>query len=177
MVAIAKPVGAKRSDHPSLVPSQLYRTRDGWLFLVCSKEKFWGEFARAVERPEWADDPRFKTFPDRLRHRDWLTQEIDKVLSVCTTAEWLAIFAGRVLAAPVNDVPRPWTVNSSANKAIFNTSPIRAAPIFAWFARRSYVRARNRRPVLGRSLAPIRSMCCAKPDFPTPRSSACGRPR
>ena len=29
-----------RSAHPSLVPSQLYRTADGWLFVMCNKEKF-----------------------------------------------------------------------------------------------------------------------------------------
>ncbi|HEX6298223.1 MAG TPA: CoA transferase, partial [Burkholderiales bacterium] len=31
----------KRGGHPSLVPSQLFRTRDGWLFVMCNKEKFW----------------------------------------------------------------------------------------------------------------------------------------
>src|SRR6185369_7174311 len=35
----------KRSAHPSLVPSQLYRTQDGWLFVMCNKEKFWGVLA------------------------------------------------------------------------------------------------------------------------------------
>jgi succinate---hydroxymethylglutarate CoA-transferase len=32
---------ASRSAHPSLVPSQLYRTRDGWIFIMCNKQKFW----------------------------------------------------------------------------------------------------------------------------------------
>jgi len=31
----------RRSAHPSLVPSQLYRTRDGFIFIMCNKEKFW----------------------------------------------------------------------------------------------------------------------------------------
>ena len=35
-----------RSGHPSLVPSQLYRTQDGWLFIMCNKEKFWPLLAR-----------------------------------------------------------------------------------------------------------------------------------
>src|SRR5207248_2189142 len=30
-----------RSGHPSLVPSQLYRTSDGFIFIMCNKEKFW----------------------------------------------------------------------------------------------------------------------------------------
>ncbi|HJV10413.1 MAG TPA: CoA transferase, partial [Burkholderiales bacterium] len=28
-----------RSAHPSLTPSQLYRTKDGWIFIMCNKEK------------------------------------------------------------------------------------------------------------------------------------------
>jgi hypothetical protein len=28
-----------RSGHPSLVPCQLYRTADGWIYLMCNKEK------------------------------------------------------------------------------------------------------------------------------------------
>src|SRR3546814_20981579 len=46
-----------RSAHPSLTPSQLYRTADGWIFIMCNKEKFWPVLASAVGHPEWADDP------------------------------------------------------------------------------------------------------------------------
>ncbi len=51
-----------RSGHPSLTPSQLYRTRDGWIFIMCNKEKFWGVLAEALGKPEWATDPDFATF-------------------------------------------------------------------------------------------------------------------
>ena len=30
-----------RSAHASLTPCQSYKTRDGWIFLMCNKEKFW----------------------------------------------------------------------------------------------------------------------------------------
>jgi crotonobetainyl-CoA:carnitine CoA-transferase CaiB-like acyl-CoA transferase len=30
-----------RSAHPNLTPSQLYKTKDGWIFIMCNKEKFW----------------------------------------------------------------------------------------------------------------------------------------
>ena len=39
-----------RSAHPSLVPSQLYRTKDGFIFIMCNKEKFWPELCRG-DRP------------------------------------------------------------------------------------------------------------------------------
>ena len=93
-----------RSGHPSLVPSQLFRTADGWIFIMCNKEKFWPALCEAVERPEWADDPAFATFAVRLEHRERVSAMLDEVLRTRPTAEWLARFAGAVPAAPVNDV-------------------------------------------------------------------------
>jgi len=93
-----------RSAHPSLVPSQLYRTQDGYIFIMCNKEKFWPILCRKLRHPEWAADPRFATFRDRLANRDFLNEQLDAALSTRNTAEWLEIFAGSVPAAPVNDL-------------------------------------------------------------------------
>ena len=60
------PARLPRSAHASIVPCQLYRTHDGWIFIMCNKEKFWGTLAAAVDRPEWEHDPRFATFAARL---------------------------------------------------------------------------------------------------------------
>jgi crotonobetainyl-CoA:carnitine CoA-transferase CaiB-like acyl-CoA transferase len=93
-----------RSSHPSLTPSQLYRTKDGWLFIMCNKEKFWGVLADAVGKAEWSSDPEFATFAARLKNRERMTRELDAVLMTATTAEWLARLGGKVPAAPVYDV-------------------------------------------------------------------------
>ena len=93
-----------RSAHPSLVPSQLYRTKDGFIFIMCNKEKFWPELCRAIGRPEWSARPQYKDFKGRLANRDRLTEELDAALSARTTAEWIEVFGGRVPAAPVNDL-------------------------------------------------------------------------
>lgn len=93
-----------RSSHPSLTPSQLYRTGDGWIFIMCNKEKFWPILARAIGKPEWIDDPRYVDFKARLVNRDELTCELDEALSARTTAEWMEAFGGKVPAAPVYDV-------------------------------------------------------------------------
>ncbi len=99
-----KTTRSPRSSHPSLTPSQLYRTQDGWIFIMCNKEKFWGVLADVIGRPEWATDPRFATFKARLEHRDELTTALDDVLMKETTAEWMSRLAGKVPAAPVYDV-------------------------------------------------------------------------
>ena len=58
-----------RSAHPSLVPSQLYRTKDGFIFIMCNKEKFWPELCRAIGRPEWSARAEYKDFKARLANR------------------------------------------------------------------------------------------------------------
>ena len=93
-----------RSAHASIVPCQLYRTADGWIFVMCNKEKFWGKLAVAVGRPAWEHDSRFATFAARLEHRDLITELLDEVLSEHSTATWLERFAGEVPAAPVNEL-------------------------------------------------------------------------
>ena len=111
-----------RSAHASMTPCQSYRTRDGWIYLMCNKEKFWGVLCRKIGRPQWIDDARFRTFPDRLQHRALLTELIDEALQARTTGEWLAAFAGSVPAAPIYDVTQalenPWVKGSARIESI-----------------------------------------------------------
>jgi succinate---hydroxymethylglutarate CoA-transferase len=94
----------QRSSHPSLTPSQLYRTRDGYIFVMCNKEKFWPVLCAMIGRPDLATHPDFRTFKDRLANRDKVTALLDAALGERTTAQWLEHFAGRVPAAPVHDI-------------------------------------------------------------------------
>lgn len=95
-------VGRERaSSHPSLTPSQLYRTKDSWIFIMCNKEKFWPILCEKINRPEWIHADKYKDFASRLAARDELTDDLEQVLTTKTTEQWLAIFAGEVPAAPV----------------------------------------------------------------------------
>ena len=93
-----------RSAHPSLTPCQLYKTADGWIYLMCNKEKFWPALVDALGHPEWADDDRFRTFKERLEARPLIQEMLDEALSAKTTAEWLIDFAGTVPSSPILDV-------------------------------------------------------------------------
>ncbi len=93
-----------RSAHPTLTPCQLYKTADGWIYLMCNKEKFWPVLCGALGHAEWNDDPRFKTFKERFENRPQIQDMLDGALSAKTTAEWLDAFTGIVPAAPINDV-------------------------------------------------------------------------
>ena len=93
-----------RGAHPSLTPSQLYRTADGWIFIMCNKQKFWPVLCEKIGRPEWSDEPRFATFKARLENRAELTRLLDEALATRTTEAWLSHFAGAVPAAPVHGI-------------------------------------------------------------------------
>ena len=95
---------APRSAHPSLVPSQLYRTQDGWIFIMCNKEKFWPILAEKMGHPEWSARPEFKTFKDRLANRVQFNETLETVFLTDTTNNWMKKFEGVVPAAPVYDV-------------------------------------------------------------------------
>jgi crotonobetainyl-CoA:carnitine CoA-transferase CaiB-like acyl-CoA transferase len=93
-----------RSGHPSLVPSQLYRTQDGWLFIMCNKEKFWPMLARELGHPEWIDDPELVNFAARLKNRDRVTRLLDDALMQAPTAVWIERLSGRIPVSPVYDI-------------------------------------------------------------------------
>src|SRR5919206_1831956 len=92
------------SSHPSQIPSQVLPSRDGWFVVMCAKEKFWQRLVEAMGAPELADDPRFRTFADRLRNRDTLVPILKQLARQKTTGEWLELLRGRVPCAPVNSV-------------------------------------------------------------------------
>ena len=94
----------KRGGHPSLVPSQLFRTRDGWLFVMCNKEKFWTLLASALGHPEWGTDKKYGSFSARLERRDEVAEMVEAELVKQTTAHWLRKLSGTVPVAPVHDV-------------------------------------------------------------------------
>jgi crotonobetainyl-CoA:carnitine CoA-transferase CaiB-like acyl-CoA transferase len=92
------------SAHQTLVPSQNFRTRDGYMVVMCMKEKFWQRLAQIVGLGELIDDPRFRTFHDRLEHRDELVRLVQQVLQTKTTGEWIGVLRGEVPCAPVYTV-------------------------------------------------------------------------
>ena len=90
-----------RSAHAALVPCQLYRTADGWIYVMCNKERFWPPLCEVVGRPDLAEDPRYARFSDRLQRRDELTAALDAAFSTDCTEIWLGRLQGVVPVAPV----------------------------------------------------------------------------
>jgi succinate---hydroxymethylglutarate CoA-transferase len=93
-----------RSAHTTEVPSQLYRTSDGWIYIACLTQKFWELLCEKINRGDLMKDARFITNEDRLEHRRDLTDLLDGILSDKSTGEWVELLAGTIPCAPVCDV-------------------------------------------------------------------------
>ncbi len=93
-----------RSAHPILVPCQLYKTKDGWIYLMCNKESFWPVLCKKLGREDLITDPKFVNFAVRQTNRDEVTRILDKELMKKETSEWLIDFGGIVPAAPILDL-------------------------------------------------------------------------
>lgn len=122
---------APRSAHLSLVPCQLCRTADGFIYIMCNKEKFWLDLCEGLNRREWPQDPRFSSYRARLEHRDELTRLLDEAFSVADTATWLRRFAGKVPCAPVYNVEQALTDSFVVNSDRIMDVPLKgsAAPV------------------------------------------------
>jgi crotonobetainyl-CoA:carnitine CoA-transferase CaiB-like acyl-CoA transferase len=86
------------AHHPSIAPYGPFRCGDGGsVHLAVQNDPQWRRLcARVLGRPELADDPRFGTVADRVRHRAALHAELD-------FASWTA--PGLLAALDVADVP------------------------------------------------------------------------
>ena len=93
-----------RSAHPSIAPSQLYRTRDGWIFVMAQTQRFWELLCEKLDRRDLASSPEFADTAARSRNRDKLTQVLDLEFGRRDTAQWLALLGGTVPCGPVYDL-------------------------------------------------------------------------
>jgi crotonobetainyl-CoA:carnitine CoA-transferase CaiB-like acyl-CoA transferase len=93
------------SAHPSIVPFQNLRTRDGWIVVACPKQRLWERLCTALGQPELAADERFATMAARDANRVELVAILESLLARRDTAGWLdALREAGVPCAPINDV-------------------------------------------------------------------------
>ena len=94
-----------RSAHPYNTPVQLYKTRDGWIFIMCMTDKFWQLLLERSGHTELGDDPRFNSIADRADNRDALTKVLDEIFQTEDTDHWFEKLQTYIPVAPVYDLP------------------------------------------------------------------------
>jgi len=119
-----------RSSHPSAVPVQLFRTADGWIFVMCMTDKFWQSLLGELGRADLASDARFATSDVRRRNRDELTDILDSEFVRRTTQQWLDRLQGLLPAAPVYDLAQALDNPYAGAIGMVRTLPHPARPDF-----------------------------------------------
>jgi crotonobetainyl-CoA:carnitine CoA-transferase CaiB-like acyl-CoA transferase len=80
----------------------IYETADGYITAAALTDRQWVGLARAVERPEWLEDERFRTSALRQKNIDARLQLTQNALVGRSTADWLErLTAAGVPCAPV----------------------------------------------------------------------------
>ena len=67
----------------------IYETKDGYMSVAVMTNEQWAALARAAERPQWLDDPRFATTELRDVNIDARLELIQSALIERTTEEWM----------------------------------------------------------------------------------------
>ena len=90
---------------PMVAPYQVFPTKDGELMVAGGNDRLFVALCAALELSELAEDPRFRTNPDRVRNRELLVELLSERLRERDTAEWHGLLSGAgVPAAPVANV-------------------------------------------------------------------------
>ncbi len=93
------------SGHPTIYPYNSFEVADGYLVVAPFTGRFWRNFCRVLDAPEWAEDERFRGFQQRLDNRSVLEPLLNERMRTKTRADWLALLeAGDVPCGSVNDV-------------------------------------------------------------------------
>jgi crotonobetainyl-CoA:carnitine CoA-transferase CaiB-like acyl-CoA transferase len=91
--------------HDSRAPQGLYRCREGrWLAISVGDDEEWTALAKAIGRPELADDPRFADARSRFRHHDELDEALTRWAETQEAFEAFGRLQGQgVPASPILD--------------------------------------------------------------------------
>ena len=96
-----KSPGKAGSGVVMICPYQIFQCADGELMIAAGNDTLYRKFCEVIGQPGWAEDPRFRTNPDRLEHRDVLI-----ALLMGQTAKWaLSDLAAALEQAGVPNAP------------------------------------------------------------------------
>ena len=88
-----------------IVPYRGYATKDGFIVIAAGNDKLFASLAKVLGHPEWIDDPRFLTNPDRVKHQEVLYQWIEDIVRERPSRDWQAILdAASVPNAPMQTI-------------------------------------------------------------------------
>ena len=99
--------GQAGNNHPTSVPTGVFKTSDGSINLAVAGETIWRRFADAVNKKEWIEKNEFKNAKERLKNRDYLNKLIEEVTISKTSDEWVEkLEKVGVPCGPINSIDK-----------------------------------------------------------------------
>ncbi|MEK7809117.1 MAG: CaiB/BaiF CoA-transferase family protein [Chloroflexota bacterium] len=99
-----KPIG---NAHPSIVPYQVFQTKDKPLIIAVGTDRLWQLFCEVLEiDPSLRDDPRYSTNPSRVANRESLIPNLQSRLLTQSADHWIEQLREKEIpCGPINTVP------------------------------------------------------------------------
>jgi crotonobetainyl-CoA:carnitine CoA-transferase CaiB-like acyl-CoA transferase len=88
--------------HRGSSPYQVFQTADGWLTIGGAQQNFFQKLCVLIGKPGLAEDPRFKSNGQRVKHNDEIVAILQAEVAKRSTADWMtALEAEGIPAGPV----------------------------------------------------------------------------
>jgi crotonobetainyl-CoA:carnitine CoA-transferase CaiB-like acyl-CoA transferase len=118
---LPKPQG---SGAAMIVPYRGYATKNGFIVIAAGNDKLFASLAKVLEHPEWPDDPKFRTNPDRVKNQGMLYGWIEEIVREKTSEEWQALLdQAEVPNAPIQSIAEVLTHPQTTALGMMQESP------------------------------------------------------
>jgi len=104
------------NDHPSIVPYQTVKAKDGLMVLAIANDRQFNDFCSFANIPQIAKKSQFKTNSSRVKNRVKLDKIINKAIKTKTINQWVrGLTKVNVPCGPINDI-----------KQVFNDAQVKS---------------------------------------------------
>jgi|AP82_1055514.scaffolds.fasta_scaffold10918_3 crotonobetainyl-CoA:carnitine CoA-transferase CaiB-like acyl-CoA transferase len=92
--------------HPTLVPYQAFMCEDGkYINVAVGSERIWDRFCQGMKMPEMKENPEYATNGDRVRNRDEIVPNLQKIFLTRPVNDWVQdLQEFNVPCGPINDL-------------------------------------------------------------------------
>jgi formyl-CoA transferase len=110
--------------HESIIPYQVFQTKDRPIAIAVANQKLWVNFCNLVGKDDWLNDPRFESNPKRVENRNILLPLIDELFAQKTCDEWMELLVSAAIpCGPVNNMEHLFADPQIAHRNMVNKIP------------------------------------------------------
>ncbi len=93
------------SHNPHDAPMAAFQCKDGYIIIATVGDEHWRRFCKAIGKPQWAEDPGYRTKRQRWEKKYVLAEEIEKITTQYTVKEVGAMMdRERVANSPILNI-------------------------------------------------------------------------